>query len=138
MRDIRVIHVSGEFNVVGYRIEEQNPAFIAGAGGLVQAVIDNLITRPGSDALNPDRGGALIDILRRYRTNDSQLRDAIQEAIETVEDYMKQEQSLRSLEPEERLRHLRLIDIKPGSRPDEILIELTLATESGDSINLTI
>lgn len=137
MSDMRILKV-GQEGTVRFSIHDQINPICSGMAALVQTTLLHLLTSPGSDALNPGRGGGLGSLCRQYRTYDGDLRDAIIERVRSTEFFIKDEQKYVPLSADEKLSELFVIDIREGDDPTEVLIEIGIRSESGSAVRVAL
>lgn len=138
MADIRLINVPTD-GAVTYQIPGQVPLQAKGVVALAQAVVNNLLTTPGSDALSPTRGAGLADLTRRHRTNSQKLRERIASRVDELAEEMKNEQQQLDLPPEETLDSLAVANIERSEdSPDRLDIYITVRSAANESAQLQI
>lgn len=139
MSDIRIIKVDGN-DIVKYSISRQRSVIASGAAALLQCVITNLMTTPGTDMTSPYRGGGLVDMCRKHRIDQAELEELIGSRVIAVEHRMMQEQQkMPQLPKSETLTSLRLVSIERSETdPTEMLISIILKVADGTAITFTL
>lgn len=131
MADIRLLQIPSE-GAVTYKIPGEVPLRAEGIVSLAQAVVNNLLTTPGSDALSPNRGAGLGDLTRRYRTNAADLREEIKSRVDELAVEMKDEQQQLDLPPEETLGSMSVNRIEQNDdTPSQLDIYIAIRSAAG-------
>lgn len=137
MPDIRLFKVID--NTVGYNISGQLIPMCEGVVSLLQVVVNHLMTTPGSDIFNPNRGGNLLNVVRRTRVGTDALKDALVTSVRKVEFDILEDQRVVPLSADERLVSLTFISATAiEGHPDHALISLQMKTGDGSSFNFKI
>ena len=136
MADIRLIQFD---DTVSYDIDNQLVTMCQGPVLLLQVVLNHLLTTPGTDLFRPDRGGGLVNMVRRLRATPRVLEDALSSAVRKVEYDILQDQAVVPFPDNERLVALRFVSATPiDDQHDRYRIELTLSVASGQTFAFSI
>jgi hypothetical protein len=138
MADIRLLQIPSD-GAVTYKIPGEVPLRAEGIVSLAQAVVNNLLTTPGSDALSPNRGAGLGDLTRRYRTNSSDLREEIKSRVDELAVEMKNEQQELDLPPDETLASMSVSRVSRNSDdPSQLDIFITVRSAAGQNAEIQV
>lgn len=138
MADIRLLQIPSD-GAVTYKIPGEVPLRAEGIVSLAQAVVNNLLTTPGSDAMSPNRGAGLGDLTRRYRTNSSDLREEIKSRVDELAVEMKNEQQELDLPPDETLASMSVSRVSRNSDdPSQLDIFITVRSAAGQNAELQV
>lgn len=138
MPDIRILKVDAN-NAANLSLKGQANPQCEGVISLLQAVVANLLTTPGTDRLIMNRGGGLGDLCRKYRALSPELKEALAERIQATEFFMIEEQRRLDLPEDERLVSLELRAVVPDADdPSAVNIEIGLKAASGAAVSLTL
>ncbi|MCS4157644.1 hypothetical protein [Salinibacter ruber] len=138
MADIRLLQIPSD-GAVTYKIPGEVPLRAEGIVSLAQAVVNNLLTTPGSDALSPNRGAGLGDLTRRYRTNSSDLREEIKSRVDELAVEMKNEQQELDLPPDETLASMSVSGVNRNSDdPSQLDIFITVRSAAGQNAEIQV
>ena len=113
---------------------------VTGLEKLMQIAIVNLLTDPGTDAIDPSRGGGIVQTLRQYgrpKGGDySKLTSGFQVAVSKAEAEMIADQASYSLSSSERLASMVLRRVLPtGNGVD---VEIDIVNEAGEKALLAL
>ncbi|NDC22657.1 MAG: hypothetical protein EBZ49_00780 [Proteobacteria bacterium] len=125
--DIQIINVDPETNVVSFGIK---PKVLTGISKLIQIVVISLLTIPGKDALNPDEGGGLQDLLgSNIDPEDStSIFSEIARKVKKSETEIISNQVGSNDPPEEKLSEIQIVSIAQGNI-DEIFVTLRVVNQ---------
>jgi hypothetical protein len=138
MSDIRLLDLTSD-DRVRFSVEDVPRLQTRGLAHLIQVVVNQLLTTPGSDRLNQKRGGGLADLTRRYRTNSQELRQQIAGRIQEVQTQIVEEQKQLTLPPEEKVESISVESISTDENDPSVLnINLIVRAQSGDAAEVTL
>lgn len=126
MSDIRILKID-QNERISYDVEDQPVSKVEGIALLVQIVVNRLVTTPGSDALNEEKGAGLVELCRQHRLKDGSdaLRDKIRERVARTEEQIIQEQSQLNVPDTEKLKSLNVIKMETDDQmPTQLNIHI--------------
>ena len=113
---------------------------VSGLEKLLQIAVVNLLTDPGTDSIDPARGGGLIQTLRQHgrpKGGDySKLTSGFQVAVSKAEAEMVADQASYSLPSTERLASMRLRSVLPTG--NGVNVEIEIVNEAGERARLAL
>jgi len=130
--DIQCISVDPVTKQVSFGLK---PKTVKGISKLFQIVVLSLMNVPGKSALDPERGGGIPAMMGiNIDPNDSTaMQGEIAQKVTKTEREILEDQLTSSDPPEERLRELQIVSIKPGETADIWLVTLRIINELGQS-----
>lgn len=135
--DIQVIDVDPVTKKVFFKLY---PKKVTGIYKLIQIVVLSLMNVPGRDILDPEKGGGLPSLVgSNIDPNDSTeiYADIAQRVAKTESEIITDQIGLDD-PPAEKLKELRLVDIRQGQNVDEILLRLRIINQEGRSSDIVV
>lgn len=135
MTDIQLIDVDPITRRIVFVLKAKT---LSGISKLVQIVVISLLTSPGKDVLDPERGGGILDLLgSNIDPNDStELFAEVVQKIKKTEKEVIQSQIGLNDPSDERLREVQIVDLSKGANADELFIRLRIINEASESIEV--
>lgn len=135
--DIQVIDVDPVTRKVFFKIYTKK---VTGIYKLIQIVVLSLLNVPGRDVLDPEKGGGLPSLVgSNIDPNDStELYADIAQRVAKTESEIINDQIGIPDDPSEKLKELRLIEIKQGENIDEVLLRLRIINQEGRTSDITV
>lgn len=109
------------------------PQQTTGLHKLVQQFVKVLMTRPGTNAFNLKEGGGILTLVGTL-TDEKNVRNVIARVMLAVKNTTKMIRSSRTnlrLPASERLKEVRVVDVRPDPRTTGINVRLILESEDG-------
>lgn len=117
------------------------PRKVSGIDKLIQIVVLALLNDPGRNVFNPDQGSGLPSLIGT-NINPADPTEAIAEVTERIEkikdEILENQNTLENEELTERLADLQVISVDTGVQIDEVIVQLRLISEAGDTTTITI
>lgn len=137
MSEIKIVHVDPITKQVSFQLSSKE---VVGVDKLVQIVILHLLEDPGQAILDPESGGGLLNLIgSNFSLADPQeIFTEVQLRISKTEAEIANSQIGLDLDPEEKLKSLKLIDIREGTQTDEIFILIRVINELGRITDLAV
>lgn len=137
MNDIQLIDFDPETRKVFFVLK---PKKISGISKLIQVVVLSLLTVPGRDALDPEKGGGLPAMIgQNIDPNDStEVFGEIVRRLRKSESEIIDSQIGLNEEPEEKLRELQIVSLDRGGSIDEILVRIRVVNEAGQASDIVV
>lgn len=136
--DIKIIEIEPVTRRVYFKM---SPNLITGFDKLIQIFVLALLDEPGKDVFFPDEGGAIPSLIgQNIDSSDTNAVIAdITDKVRRTERQVKQNQIGLVLDPAEKLRDVRIVDIRANpTQVDEYFVVLRLINESGRQSDLVV
>lgn len=128
--DIQVIDIDQASRRVYFALR---PKKVTGISKLIQVVVLSLLTVPGRDVLDPDKGGGLPALVgSNIDPNDSTeiFGEVVQRVKKSQKEIIEAQVGLNE-DPEERLQELQIVSITQGASADEVFVKIRVINEAG-------
>lgn len=135
--DIQVIDVDPDTKKVFFKIYAKK---VTGIYKLIQIVVLSLLNVPGRDILDPEKGGGLPSLIgSNIDANDSTevYADIAQRVAKTETEIITDQIGLNDA-PSEKLKELKIIEIKQGEQINEILLRLRVINQEGRASDIVV
>ena len=128
--DFSMTYIDPETGRLSFRL---NPKKVQGFDKLIQIVASALITKEGSDVLDPSEGGSLSDILGyNYDPDDlSGLSGEIVRRVNKAQEEIINNQIGLDISSEERLRSIDVTYLVPGEVDGDVSLGIRVTNEAG-------
>lgn len=134
--DIKLIEVGAD-KVVRFKL---STTVVTGMEKLVQIVVLTLMDVPGKSVLFPEAGGAIPSLIgQNIDINDPNeiLADITNKVRKTQSEIIDNQLLTRAI-PSERLRELRIMDLRQGASLDQIFLRLRIVNEAGRQVDVIV
>jgi hypothetical protein len=135
--DIQVIDVDPITRRVVFGVK---PKRITGVSKLIQIVVLSLMTVPGRDVLDPEKGGGLPAMIgMNIDPNDStEVFAEIAQRVKKSQAEIVAAQIGLDEDPEAKLQDLQIVSIQKGETPDEVLVRIRVINEAGRASDIVV
>lgn len=135
--DIQMIDVDQITRRVSFKMTSKT---ITGISKLIQIVVLSLMTVPGRDVLDPEKGGGLPAMIgMNIDPNDStEIYAEIAQRIKKTQKEVIDAQLGIDDDPEEKLQELQIVSIVKGESIDEVLVRLRIINEAGRASDIVV
>jgi len=143
MVDIRIMTATDSFSDGRAQMRfalSKGRGVTSGIEALLQVVVINLFTDPGTDALAPTRGGGFFKALRTLGSisDKSAVAVRLQATISRVEKQVLEDQDKYALPSTERLASLRLDGVTTDPTLHSVNVAIHITNEAGQSESLAL
>jgi len=135
--DIQLIQRDPITHKISFKLQAK---VLTGVSKLIQIVVLSLVDVPGRDALDPEKGAGLTDLVgQNIDPNDStEIFGEIARRVRKAEKEILDAQIGNVEDPEARLRELQIIEIKNGDQIDEIFVKIRIINEAGRATDVVV
>jgi hypothetical protein len=131
---IRRTTQNSESTIISFEAMVPSPA-ITEATYLVQRVLKNLLTTPGSDIFSPRSGGGLLSLLGPIPVDTGAIFALVSLRVKsTVEELVEQQARDLSTPPEQRLSGIEILEAEYSAKDTALDVRLRIISSSGASI----
>ena len=130
MADTKIVFVDPVTGQVNIRLSAET---VEGIEELIQVVVLSLLNISGQAALDPEEGGGLPELIgTNFGVDDPQeLFAEVQQRVNKTQSEVREQQVGLDLDPEAKLKELKVISIEPGGEIDRIAVRIRLINELG-------
>lgn len=130
MTEIKIVHVDPITREVSLELSSKE---VTGMDKLVQLVVIGLLETPGRSVLDSESGGGLLDLIGTNLSLDDpqEIYSEVQLRVSKVESEIFNNQVGLDLDPEEKLKSLKLLEIREGNQEDVVFVRIRVINELG-------